>query len=208
MSKSGILKHFLGKDTKARTRNKQLDFKIVKDDEDGTELATDIIEKSPVKLSEDLKNELISKIYELFANAFTHSSSKNVFCCGCCDSQGSFVFSVYDTGVGIIDNVNKYVGKTFQPKEALEWAWRTGNSTLNGIVDYPRGKGLNILEEFIKLNNGEIFMISDKSHCKINKKTRYFENNEINLKGTLISISIRKDNEHIYKFKGGNTNEN
>lgn len=209
LQKTGILKHYLHDNGKSN--KKSVDFKIITKEEDFPEAIYDIINKFQVELSQEVKDILFSKLYEIFSNSFTHSGKKQVFCCGALDSQQSLSFSIYDAGRGIPDNVNEYLKSLNKPtlssEQALHWAWERGNSTLNGKTDYPRGAGLHLLESFVKSNQGDIIMVSGNSYCKISNEKRSFRQLEFPLLGTLFCMSIKKDKNHKYIIKDSMTRE-
>lgn len=177
---------------------KKVPFIVLNDDKQGLEMSEKIINAFPVTISADLKADLVSKIYEIISNAFTHSKCSTVFCCGCLDTKGDFHFSIYDIGIGIPSGVNKYLGTNWPDEQALKWAWEKGNSTLNGVTDYPRGAGLDLLKEFAHKNNGEILMVSGKSFCKIRNDKDVFRSMNSDLLGTFFSMSIKKDSLNRY----------
>ena len=160
-----------------------------------------ILDRAPVRLDDQLSVVLISRITEVFSNAFTHGHSEiGVFICGLFDEDSQFTFSVYDAGVGIPHNVTRYLGKELSPSDALEWAFCQGNSTLNGTLDYPRGAGLNLLESFVKANGGRIDLVSRGGYCRIDSARRDFYDLSLPFIGTMFSMTIRADNNHIYKL--------
>lgn len=169
--------------------------------EDTFDTIQHILKCAPVQLEDQLSNTLISKIGEIFSNAFTHSRSQiGVFCCGLVDQSSRFTFSVYDAGVGIPENVSQYLGKPISPSEALKWAFTQGNSTLNGKKDYPRGAGLNLLESFVRVNGGRIDLVSCGGYCHIDSSQREFFDVSRPFIGTMFSMTILADNNHIYQL--------
>lgn len=124
-----------------------------------------------------------------------------VFCCGFINDSNQFTFSVYDAGVGIPYNVSQYLGSEISPQDALKWAFEQGNSTLNGQLDYPRGAGLNLLESFVRVNGGRIELVSCGGYCRIENNQREFSNLKSPFVGTMFSMTIVADNNHIYRLK-------
>lgn len=172
--------------------------------EDTLETTQQILDCAPVKLDKKLKDVLISKIGEIFANAFTHGQSEiGVFCCGFINDSKQFTFSVYDAGIGIPQNVSQYLRREIPPQDALRWAFAQGNSTLNGQVDYPRGAGLNMLEDFVKVNGGRIDLVSCGGYCRIENSHSSFFDLEFPFIGTMFSMTIVADNNHIYQLCKG-----
>lgn len=205
LKQSGIWSHYMphsDKFAEINSSNVPIGFNYFKNLEDTLDTVEQILDTAPVKLEQDLRNLLCSRITEIFSNAFEHGNSPiGVFCCGYINDSSDFSFSVYDAGIGICANVNNYLKKDLSYAESLKWAFSQGNSTLNGIVDYPRGAGLNLLESFVKANKGKIYLTSQGGYCTIDEKERNFYNLSEPIMGTLFSMNIKADNEHIYCIK-------
>lgn len=199
---SGIYSHFDGKNTnELSSTNNSIPFEKYSELEEAFETVETILQSLPVLLSDDLHNSFFSRIGEIFDNAFTHGKSDiGIFSCGFLNKSKTFSFSVYDAGIGVCKNVNNYLGENFECAKALEWAFQSGNSTLNGKLGYTRGAGLNLLESFVKANNGRIDLISDGGYCNVTSKERKFHNLSNPIIGTVFSMSIKTDSNHIYKF--------
>lgn len=184
------------------SKKNKIPFIVLHNENEGLAISEKIINSFPIDFSDNLKTELVSKIFEIISNAFTHSKCNEVFCCGCLDDKKNLHFSIYDMGIGIPKNVNKYLHKQLSDEAAIRWAWEKGNSTLNGFVDYPRGAGLDLLKDFSHKNNGDIFMISGGAFCKIKVKEStpcdIFQKYENDFLGTFFSMTIKNDNIHRY----------
>lgn len=205
LKQSGIAAHYnkskVGP-TELNIKNSSVKFNHFSNLEETEQTINSILDTAPIRLSQDLRDRLISKITEIFSNAFEHGkSSIGVFCCGFINDSNNFSFSVYDAGIGICTNVNTYLKENKSCSKALEWAFDKTHSTLNGIVDYPRGAGLNLLESFVKANGGRIDLTSQGAYCKIDSNSRNFYNLTNPIIGTIFSMSIKADNKHIYVVK-------
>ncbi len=201
---SGIVEHFIvnnNADIGTLDIKNRVAFKRFIKLEDTIQTVYEILDKAPVKVSDELKGDLISKISEIFSNAFDHGKSEiGVFGCGYINSSNNFSFSVYDAGIGICTNVNNYLPEKLSPKKAIEWAFKQGNSTLNGKVDFPRGAGLNLLESFIIANDGRIDVVSENVYYKIKNGEKKTKKLKYPLIGTMFSITIRSDKKYIYTY--------
>lgn len=178
--------------------------KFSPDDLENTDLIISYIQqvfKLPhVKISEPVRELLISKLYEIFANALEHSHTKfGVFCCGqYFPERHRIYFSIYDAGVGIPYNVRKFLKRPDMPADlTLRWAFTSGNTTAPKS-DYPRGIGLDFLYQFIKLNNGQISIYSERGCCRLRKDREEFFLGNNTLYGTSFNINIADDYEHVY----------
>lgn len=185
--------------TQLDSKNSSIPFNRFRRIEDTYSTVEKILNCAPVYLSSALKNQFISKITEIFSNAFEHGKSEiGVFCCGFINSSNHFSFSVYDAGVGVCTNVNRYLHTRLSNEKALEWAFDKTHSTLNGIVDYPRGAGLSLLESFSRANHGRIDFVTESAYCRIDSKSRKFYQLKNPIKGTIVSMNIHADDRHIY----------
>ena len=172
------------------------------DDESLCEYIDNIINLAPVTLSETGKEQIFQNIYELFDNANEHSEqSYGIYSSGLwLPNKNEFVFSVYDTGIGISQKViNGRPNMTsFQ---AFTWALQNGNSTSQLKGGVPRGLGLHNLSEFIQLNGGTLHIFSNDIYYK------YPNIGTVGILpfstlGTLICIQIKSDYNHLYLTKG------
>jgi hypothetical protein len=201
LKQSGICgRYYASKDDfRLSSRNSVIPFNRFKRIEDTYTTIEKIFNCAPVQLNRGLRNQLISKFAEVFSNAFEHGKSEiGVFCCGFANRSNIFSFSVYDAGVGICANVNHYLPAPLESEKAMEWAFDKTHSTLNGIVDYPRGAGLSLLEGFARLNRGRIDVVSNDGYCRITDKERTFRRLKNPIIGTIFSINIHADDKHVY----------
>ena len=137
-------------------------------------------------------NQIIS---ELFANVFMHSKNElGLFCVGqFYPSQDKFSFIITDGGIGIKNNVSKYLKQEIEDIEAIKWALKEGHSTTGG------GFGLNLVIDLVKMQKGRFDIISGKGRVKIhNGKQKNIElKNSYN--GTIVYLEFKTDK--YYKLK-------
>lgn len=205
LNNSGILKHYVDNNFSGRQKNakKSLgDFNVLRNEEGIEATIERVLKNMRIDISDTAYAELNSRIYEVFSNAWNHGKSGKVFSCGSLDNQKSLVFSIYDDGIGIPKNVNDYLITINKPPltdiDAVNWALVSGNSTLNGRIDYPRGVGLSVLVNFANQNSGEIIIASGEAYIIIakNKIKKYTLTTP--LPGTYFSIIIKEDLSHRY----------
>ncbi|EOK6313964.1 hypothetical protein QTO01_03045 [Vibrio mytili] len=163
-----------------------------------------------VSFSAALKDVLISKIFEIFMNAYGHGASVQdlqqlgVYSCGQYDKkEKTLSLSVVDFGPGIARNVRSFNQEIKSDVEAMQWALIRGNSTGTDSVKegMPRGLGFDLLSDFVRLNQGELRIYSNSVCAKICKdRDIVCDNHEIDMPGTLVSIKINCDDRH-YRFK-------
>lgn len=197
MKKVGIYSHFVKTDSVNYIQQKALPFRNIVDDDTMEEYVDKIMDLAPIKMNQKASDILSSYIYEIYQNSFSHAESPiDVFSCGYWMKKG-LVFSIYDMGMGIPENVRKFLGDDKTSIECVEWAFQEGTTTLD--EEYvKRGLGLSRLEKFIRLNNGILSLYTDDVWCTIENGERKMSVLKSRIKGTLIIISIKADTEHIY----------
>jgi len=160
------------------------------------------IGKGWVKVSEPLRDAIAGKVWEIYANSFEHSNSEiGVFSCGQhFKRKNELVLSVVDFGVGIPHNVREYLSSderaAFLSAElCLKWACVSGNTTAtaNGI---PRGLGLHLLKELVRINNGKLELYSHDGYVKISSQGEQYKTLPFYFKGTILNITLLCDEKY------------
>jgi hypothetical protein len=162
------------------------------------------IGKGWVHVSDRLRDAIAGKMWEIYGNAFEHSdSSIGVFSCGQhFPKHNTLVLSVVDFGQGIPEKIRNFVGNDPRapglPADAcLRWAFTKGKST---CTDVARGLGLDLLKEFVRLNEGKLEVYSNEGYAIINKSGERYENRRISFEGTVVHITLHCD-ENLYQFR-------
>ncbi|WP_448652599.1 hypothetical protein ACSHWC_03785 [Pseudomonas fluorescens] len=156
-----------------------------------------------LSISELLKSEIVSSIYEIFVNAYGHGLKENtnnqsVISCGHYDpKEKRLSLSVLDFGGGIVNSVQRHVAIPHK-EDAFNWALEVGNSTrTDSAPDIPRGLGFGILQEFISLNRGVLRICSDSYMATVDDSGSYVTTKVDGcFLGTLVSITVNCDNKH------------
>lgn len=160
-----------------------------------------------LNLSSKLKSAIVSRILEIYLNAYGHGiklqqhHALGVYSCGQYDRKTKQLhMSVLDFGLGIAQNVKNSVGIE-NSVEALKWAVTKGNSTKTDSIseDIPRGLGFDLLNQFVTINNGKLFIYSNdvvassdgSGGMNISAHKNY-------LSGTLVSITIHCDDRFYF----------
>jgi hypothetical protein len=168
------------------------------------------ISDEKVSLSPALKESVVSRIFEIFMNAYGHGAAiqevvkLGVYSCGQYDKKDKTLnLSVLDFGPGIVNNVMKHKQEIKNDLNAMKWALTRGNSTGTDSIreNMPRGLGFDLLAEFVKINEGEMRIFSNGVCAKLKNGNDFVvERSKYDLSGTLVSIKINCDDKH-YKFK-------
>jgi hypothetical protein len=152
-----------------------------------------------VNVSLGLRDAIVGHMAEIYLNAFDHSQSPiGVFACGQhFPRKHELNLTIVDFGVGIPSNVRLFKANDFAPEDlpatkCMEWAFQAGTSTKPG----GRGIGLDLLQEFVKLNGGRLEMFSHEGYVVIaDGKMAFAERNRF-FEGTMVNISLRCDESY------------
>lgn len=151
--------------------------------------------------SDKAKLKIIESIYEIFANAVSHSGCDRVYCCGEVHTKkGKTMLDITFVNLGrsVVENVNTYLAskkkETMDSCKTLEWAFAEGHTT----KEVPGGLGLAILRQFISMNEGTIQMISGDAMLEITgdiptetKLDKWFP-------GTIVTVEFNCDDDKTY----------
>jgi hypothetical protein len=157
-----------------------------------------------VQVSPRLRDAIAGRMWEIYNNAFEHAGSQiGVFSCGqYFRNKKELILSVVDFGQGIAANVRNYLitdprAANLSSAACLHWAFQQGTTTRpNGA---PRGVGLDLLKDFIRVNHGKLEVYSNEGYGIIDHMGERFENQSISFEGTLFHITLQCDARY-YQF--------
>lgn len=199
--RSGLYEYLYKTDTSYINDN-AIPFSEIHMDEDSIiEYINRILELAPIELSSNAESYVFKNIYEIFSNSSDHSNATHgVFSCGhWMPNKKCLVFSVYDTGIGIPALIKSKIDSNLNSSDALKWALKTGNSTKQLCNGTPRGLGLSDLLEFIGLNEGSLYILSNDIYYSYENGYETFRTVSYPIIGTMISFVIIADYNHIYE---------
>ncbi|WNZ47523.1 ATP-binding protein [Leptolyngbya boryana CZ1] len=157
-------------------------------------LESDWLGRDWVKTDDDIKNQIVCTVLEIYSNAFEHGRSQiGVFSCGQrYPGLNLLKLTAIDFGVGIPLNVRQFLQKpTMQAEDALRWAFQPGKTTRqNGM---PGGTGLDMLRSFIKEKKGKIEIYSHDGYVLIDETQDFYGSAPTYFDGTLINITVQCD---------------
>jgi len=162
------------------------------------------IGKGWVHVSDRLRDAIAGRMWEIYNNAFEHSGTNiGVFSCGqYFPNINELILTVIDFGQGIPSKIRRFAKKdpraeALPASACLKWAFQRGTTTC--IAGVARGLGLDLLKEFIRLNQGKLEVYSNEGYALIDKNGERYENRNISFEGTVIHITLCCD-EHLYRF--------
>jgi len=153
--------------------------------------------KGWVNISSGLQEVIAGNVLEIYLNSFDHSQSEiGVLSCGQhYPKLGMLHLTAIDFGIGIPTSVRSLPQNApFTTQEALAWAFEPGNTTKQSGIS--RGLGLNLLQEFIAKNHGNLMIFSNNGYVAIDDNGMRYENKDINFSGTLVNIALRCDEQY------------
>lgn len=166
------------------------------------------IGKGWLHVSARLRDAIAGRMWEIYNNAFEHSGTGiGVYSCGqYYRRQNDLVLSVADFGKGIPFNVRAFLSQHVDTNlvskisgaACLKWAFQRGNSTCLGGV--ARGLGLDLLKEFVRVNQGKLEVYSNDGYAIADKDGERYENCNTSFEGTVVHITLRCD-EKLYRFR-------
>jgi len=159
-----------------------------------------------VHLSPLLTDHIVAKMWEIYANAFDHADSPvGIFSCGQYYPQRHLLkLTVVDFGAGIPFRVRRHLGKRMNAADALQWAFQRGNSTKADAEGIARGMGLDLLREFVKLNQGKLEVFSYDGFARIGRM-QTFGAQHPSFVGTVVNITFSCD-ESYYRLASEQVN--
>lgn len=161
-----------------------------------------IFERSDLpQMSSGARDNIIDNILEIFNNVHEHTCIQKLFTCGQFFPQkGLLYFTITDSGETIPYNVRNYCQKyniTLKESDcALSWALQSGNSTK--ITDEPRGLGLYLLSDFIKLNGGELYIVSGEEVFEQTKRGIRYKQLDYPFPGTIVTMAFNLYDKSSY----------
>ncbi|WNZ46114.1 ATP-binding protein [Leptolyngbya boryana CZ1] len=145
-----------------------------------------------VDVSPSLRQAIVSQVWEIYLNAFTHSQSAlGVFSCGQhYPKLKQLELTIVDFGIGIPSNVQS-TEQNLSSIDAMAWAFKKGNSTIRDEIS--RGGGLTLLQDFVLKNQGKLTIFSNDVEVVIADNGVKYGMKNVNFSGTLVNIMLRCD---------------
>jgi len=143
-------------------------------------------------ISADGRNAIVGAAWEIYANAFEHSSTRiGVFSCGQYYPKTRLLkLTVVDFGVGIPKNVRSFFNDVeIAPAAALEWAFKSGTTTKPERD--CRGVGLDILKGLVAINGGRMEIFSHDAYGVIDERGEIYSRCTSHFDGTLVNITLK-----------------
>lgn len=149
-----------------------------------------------------LGKKIRESIFEVFENAYTHGL------CSCINTCGQYYpnktpavldMTIVDMGHTIHQNVCDFLpDRNFTAIEAIEWAIQYGNSTKRNCTG---GLGLDLIINFIELNQGKIQIVSSDGYWECDKGVTKTDKMRYTFPGTIVNIEFNFEDTMSYSLK-------
>lgn len=152
-----------------------------------------------LNVSPSLRNAIVGNVWEIYINSFDHGHSPvGLITCGqMYPSFQTLKLTLVDFGEGIPNSVRNFKkNKDIDASDAMEWAFKRGNTTKLGENHTPRGLGLDLLKNFVILNDGELEIFSHEGYTYINKVKEIHKKIDYYFGGTLVTITLKTDESY------------
>lgn len=157
-----------------------------------------------ISIQDELKDSIVTRVYELYANSLEHSNSRvGCFSCGQnYKNKNELTLSLVDFGRGIPNTVLDHLkGGVTDTLDAMRWAVTEGNSTREvSKTGYRGGMGLSLVQAFLTLNGGCMEIYSNDCLYGIKEGEIYFEKLDVNFQGTFVNIKLVRDSS-FYSYQ-------
>ncbi|QCT02711.1 ATPase, histidine kinase-, DNA gyrase B-, and HSP90-like domain protein [Paenibacillus algicola] len=152
-----------------------------------------------INISPALRNLIVGNVWEIYINSFDHGHSPvGLITCG--QNYPSFLelkLTLVDFGEGIPNSVRNFMNnQDIDASDAMEWAFKRGNTTKIGEGLAPRGLGLDLLKSFVKMNKGELEIFSHEGYTYISEDKEIHEKVNSFYGGTLVNITLKTDEKY------------
>lgn len=154
------------------------------------------------KMSEGAKRKIFRSIFELYQNSVMHSGAEHIFVCGqFYHNKGRMALTMVEIGRTFKTNVTKFnpLFAEYNGIECIEWAVKSGNTTKD--KKEAGGLGLDLIKEFLSLNNGKLQICSDDGYWEEKKNTKFVQILKSKFTGSIVNIefNLRDQNSYILK---------
>jgi len=152
-------------------------------------------------MTDALLRKFRESLFEVYGNAVDHSETElGIFACGQHYPRDHRLdFSIADLGISIRGRILKDLGTEMTPSQAIRWAME-GNTTRKGR---PGGLGLQLIQEFIRLNGGRIVVVSGSGYWELSEEQSWKPRAEVlrcAFPGTVVTIEVNAADKKSYRL--------
>lgn len=159
------------------------------------------------KMSQSVNDIIRDSLLELFKNVSDHTSSNYIYTCGQYFPKSNLLyFTIVDIGETIPYNVYRFHAEhnLSSPDNSLKWAIMKGNTT--SLTRGPRGIGLSIIQDFISLNKGALYIISEQETYELVSGKERYKKLDYPFPGTIVTVGFNLNDTASYHFMSEENN--
>jgi hypothetical protein len=150
-----------------------------------------------LRISAGLKGSLQMSLLEMMTNVVDHSGVNDYFiCCHNYPEKKQIRLCMADMGIGIPDSLRKKYKERKSDRQLIIMATEEGISTRPERA----GLGLTHIKKFLKVNKGQLCIISGKGKVfwKFDQNKMFQQTIQTAFKGTIIKMVINTDKKSFY----------
>jgi hypothetical protein len=157
-----------------------------------------LVRQNMPAMSQQVLAGVLGGLDELFSNAALHSNTEcGVFSCGqAFPAIKRLRFSIADAGIGIGQTVARKTRQRLTDTEAIDIAMQEGFTSK--ALDVPGGLGLKVLKEFVKLNGGNLIVVSGRGYWSMTNDDIVKRNLIFPFPGTAVTVEINTADDGMY----------
>lgn len=159
------------------------------------------------QMTRAVSDAIRDSLLELFKNVKDHTTSQYIYTCGQYFPKSYLLyFTIVDIGETIPYNVSTFHFNQDLtiPENSLEWAISEGNTTL--ISNGPRGIGLSLIKNFVLMNNGSLFIVSERDTYEISNQKERYKKLGFAFPGTFVTVGFNLHDNASYFLDSENPN--
>ena len=159
------------------------------------------------QMTKSVTDIIRDSLLELFKNVKDHTSSNYIYTCGqYFPKSSSLYFTIVDIGETIPYNVHNFHTdhNLSLPDNSLKWAIMEGNTTSR--TNGPRGIGLSIIQDFISLNEGSLYIVSEQETYELAAKRERYKKLDYPFPGTIVTVGFNLNDTASYRFMSEENN--
>ncbi len=159
------------------------------------------------QMTKSVSDIIRDSLLELFKNVTDHTSSNYIYTCGqYFPKSSSLYFTIVDIGETIPYNVHNFHTdhNLSLPDNSLKWAIMEGNTTSR--TNGPRGIGLSIIQDFISLNEGSLYIVSEQETYELAAKRERYKKLDYPFPGTIVTVGFNLNDTASYRFMSEENN--
>ena len=151
------------------------------------------------QMSPGAKRKVFRSIFEIYQNSVMHSGASHIYVCGqYFKHKKRMALTMVEIGRTFKENVTSHDQKYshFTGKQSIEWAVERGNTTK--IESETGGLGLDLIREFLRLNQGKLQILSADGYWEEKKGVNFAVDCNTSFQGSVVNIEFNLRDSNRY----------